>query len=143
MARVLAIDYGTARTGLALSDPLGVTCRPLEILREKDRRRLLARIEDVVRREAVAEIVVGLPRPLAGGSNEQLRRVEQFAQELAESASVPVKTWDERFTSKLARAGMAESRPRGGRARGEAVDAVAACYLLQGYLDSRQPGSTG
>lgn len=76
----------------------------------------------------VGEIVVGLPRPLAGGTNQQMRDVLSFVTRLESSVSVPVHVWDERFTSRLAERRRSRGRPR---------DAVAACYMLQNYLDRR------
>ena len=126
--RVLGIDLGTRRTGLALSDPLGIACSPLEVIEERDRERLLLRIVQVAGEQDVEEIVVGLPRPLAGGTNAQLESVAAFVAVLKQRVGARVATWDERFTSKLAQ------KDASGRRR---QDAVAACYILQGYLDSR------
>lgn len=124
--RALGVDVGAARTGLALSDPLGITCRPLTILRIRDRDALAAAVADVAEREGASTIVVGLPRPLSGGLNQQMRVVVAFIDRLRALTSRPVTTWDERFTSKLAKQNR---RP------GEPVDDVAACHLLQSYLD--------
>ncbi len=124
--RYLGVDVGAVRTGLALSDPYGITCRPLEVLRERDREVLATAITSIAEREGAATIVVGLPRPLSGTRNAQQTEVEAFVTLLAKHAGRPVVTWDERFTSKLA---------RGSRPRGQAEDSVAACHLLQGYLD--------
>jgi putative Holliday junction resolvase len=126
--RVLGIDLGGSRTGLALSDPLGLTCSPLDVVAERDEERLLLRIVAEVKEQDVGEIVVGLPRPLAGGTNRQVESAFDFAKRLERQSGVPVVTWDERFTSKLAERG---------RSRVKAQDAVAACYMLQSYLDSR------
>jgi putative holliday junction resolvase len=126
--RALGVDLGRSRTGLALSDPAGITCRPLEVLAERDQRRLIARILQAAEAQAAGEIVVGLPRPLAGGTNRQMDEAIAFARELERESSVPVVLWDERFTSKLAEQD---------RQRGEPRDAVAACYMLQNYLDSQ------
>jgi putative Holliday junction resolvase len=126
--RVLGIDLGTSRTGVALSDPLGITCTPLPVIRERDAEKVLLRIVDIVGEHAAEEIVVGLPRPLAGGSNKQLEAVVAFKERLAAVTPTPVVTWDERFTSKLA--------DRGGKRTGD-QDSVAACYMLQDYLDWR------
>ncbi len=127
MGRILAVDHGTSRTGLAVSDPLGIICRPVEILRERDPERLVEAVIEVAEREGAEAIVVGLPHPLSGGTNDQLAQAEAFAAALANASPIRVHTWDERFTTKLAR------RDRG--SRGE-VDSVAACHLLQNYLDS-------
>lgn len=126
--RILGIDLGLSRTGLAISDPLGITCRPFDILAERDEARLITRIVAVAKEEDVGEIVVGLPRPLSGGTNRQMESALSFAGRLKQEASVPVLVWDERFTSKLAEQGRSRTEPH---------DAVAACYMLQNYLDSR------
>lgn len=137
MTRILAVDHGRARTGLALSDPLGITCRPLEVLHERDPDRLVELVIEIAEREAVEEVVVGIPRPLSGGDNEQSRSAAAFAEALSAGARVPVRLWDERFTTKLARQGRREAGSGRAKGRGEPVDAVAACHLLQNYLDSR------
>ncbi len=125
--RRLGVDLGRSRTGLALSDSLGLTCRPLAVVAERDEARLIAQIVAVAREEGVGEIVVGLPRPLAGGANQQMNYVLSFGERLQAAVCVPVTMWDERFTSKLAGAGRPGSKAR---------DDVAACYMLQNYLDS-------
>lgn len=125
--RALGIDYGRTRTGLALSDPLGVSCSPFDVVTERDEERLALRIASVAMEKEVGEIIVGLPRPLGGGTNQQMRDVLSFAARLESVTTVPVRVWDERFTSKLAQRGR----------YGRANDAVAACYMLQNYLDSR------
>lgn len=105
-----------------------MTCSPLEVLEERDREQLLLRIMEVMREREVGKIVVGLPRPLAGGTNPQVESVLAFVALLEERAGARVFTWDERFTSKLAEEGRSRTKPQ---------DAVAACYMLQDYLDSR------
>jgi len=125
--RRLGIDLGATRTGLALSDPMGITCSPLPVIVERDQVKILARVVEVARENEVDEIVVGLPRPLRGGSNPQLECAERFAESLRALGGFRVSGWDERFTTKLAERG---------RSRTTAQDSVAACYMLQGYLDS-------
>ncbi len=125
--RYLGVDFGSARTGLSLSDTTGLICRPLTVVMEHDTEALIDRVLEFARGESVGEIVVGLPRPLAGGTNAQLEAADAFARRLRERASMSVVTWDERFTSKLAERG---------RSRGTSADAVAACYVLQNYLDA-------
>lgn len=127
--RVLGIDLGSVRTGLALSDPHGVTCTPLEVLEERNEEQLLQKIVQTVEQHEVTQVVVGLPRPLSGGTNPQSEQARLFAEALSRRLSVPVVTWDERFTSKLAERGMIEGKAKGPR------DAVAACHMLQSYLD--------
>jgi putative Holliday junction resolvase len=113
---------------LALSDPLGVTCAPLEVIHERDRGRLCDRVVALARDKEVGRIVVGLPRSLRGGTNPQAESVLGFVERLKECWGMQVETWDERFTSRLAEAG---------RRRGAPLDAVAACYMLQNYLDAQ------
>jgi putative Holliday junction resolvase len=125
--RVLGVDYGSSRTGLALSDPLAITCSPLTTLTEKDDERLIAAIVQTAREQQVHTIVVGLPRPLSGGTNRQSESATAFKDRLERVAGVPVVMCDERFTSKLAERGQRKSSGR---------DAVAACYMLQSFLDS-------
>lgn len=127
--RILGVDVGKRRTGLALSDPLEVTCSPLEIVEEGEEERLILRIMKIAKAHEVGEIVVGLPRPLGGGTNRQVESVMTFVRLLESRGRLPVITWDERFTSKLAENGRSRSSPR---------DDIAACYMLQSYLDSRQ-----
>ena len=126
--RVLGIDLGRSRTGLALSDPLGLICSPLDTLVEKDEELLIQRITAVAEEREVTEVVLGLPRPLFGGTNEQLESVLAFKSRLERALFVPVRTWDERFTSKLAQDNTVS---RAGK------DSIAASYMLQNYLDSR------
>lgn len=126
--RCLGIDLGEARTGLALSDPHGVTCSPLEVIRERDVDALLQKIVAVASEYEVDCVVVGLPRPLGGGTNRQVEKVLAFVSALSDASEKQVETWDERFTSRMAEAG---------RKPGDAHDAIAACYMLQNYLDAR------
>ncbi len=125
--RVLGVDLGGSRTGLALSDPTGLICRPLEVVAERDQELLIKGILERSRNEGVSLIVVGLPRPLGGGTNSQMAQVLDFVRRLQLEASVPVATWDERFTSRLADEAHGSLQAR---------DAVAACYMLQNYLDA-------
>lgn len=113
---------------MAISDALGITCRPLDVIEEADSTRLIEKVLALARLHEVGELVVGLPRPLSGGTNRQVQDVMDVVTALTERAEVPVRTWDERFTSKLA--GPA------GPATGSR-DSVAACYMLQNYLDAQ------
>jgi putative Holliday junction resolvase len=101
---------------------------------ERDEGRLIAKIAAVTREEEVGEIVIGLPRPLSGGTNQQSESVVSFSERLKGAVGVPVVMWDERFTSKLA---------EGGRPAAKAHDDVAACYMLQSYLDAACNATSG
>ena len=125
--RVLALDYGSARCGCAISDPTETVVRPLEALEPPDARAVAALVE----REDVEEIVVGLPRTLAGEEGEQAERSRAFAAELTELLDVPVRTHDERLTTRMAERSVREG------ARGH-PDSVAAAHLLESYLERKR-----
>ena len=122
--KVLALDYGPARTGVAVSDPTGTVARPLEVVEQAASGAGLERLVQLVRDEGVERVVVGLPLTLSGEIGEQARETEAFLAALRDRLDVPVVTYDERFTTKLA-------GPDGD-------DARAAAYLLSGYLEWRE-----
>jgi putative Holliday junction resolvase len=122
--KVLALDYGFARTGVAVSDPTGTVARPLGVIERVDSDEGIGRVVAVARREVVERIVVGLPVTLRGERGDQAGATERFVERLRAAVNVPVETFDERFTTALARKGD----PRA------AEDAVAAAHLLSTYL---------
>jgi putative holliday junction resolvase len=122
--KVLALDYGSARTGVAVSDPTGTVARPLEVVEQAASEDGLARIVQVARREGVASIVVGLPVTLRGERGAQVEETERFLERLRAATELPVESFDERFTTVLAE-GTSARAPQ---------DAVAAAHLLAGYL---------
>ncbi|HVY60349.1 MAG TPA: Holliday junction resolvase RuvX [Planctomycetota bacterium] len=122
--KVLALDFGSARTGVAVSDPTGTLARPLEVVERAASEEGLARILAICRREDADRIVVGMPVTLRGERGEQAAETERFVESLRAATDVPVDTYDERFTTRLARS-------RGSRAP---EDALAAAELLTGYL---------
>lgn len=132
--KLLGVDYGKSRTGLAVSDVAGVTCRPVGVLTDRDTLRVVGSIVAAATEHEAEGIVVGLPRPLSGGTNDQMQDVLSFVERLRSESPVPVETWDERFTSRLAERGSHGVGPR---------DAVAACYMLQNYLDKLSAESRG
>ena len=125
--RVLALDYGSARCGCAVSDPTGVLATPLEPVLAPGTRRGLARLVSLVRELEVERVVVGLPLSLSGGDSAQTAETRAFAAKLEHQVSVPVELYDERFTTKLA-------QRTGGTA---AEDSRAAAHLLDGWLAAR------
>ena len=120
----MALDYGAARTGVAVSDPTGTLARPLDVVEKAATRPGLARVLELATAEEVERIVVGMPVTLRGERGAQAHETEQFVDALRGATELPVEYFDERFTTKLARAG-------GGNAP---EDAVAAAHLLDGYL---------
>jgi putative Holliday junction resolvase len=125
--RVLALDYGRARCGCALSDPTGVLASPIEPVRAPQSRRGLARLRTLVRDLGVERVVVGLPVSLSGGDSAQTTETREFAARLERELPVPVELYDERFTTRLA-------ERTGGRAD---EDSRAAAHLLEGWLASQ------
>jgi putative Holliday junction resolvase len=122
--KVLALDYGRARTGVAVSDPSGVIARPLCVVERAGSGDGLARIAALIGEHEVERVVVGLPLTLRGERGEQARETEVFVDALADVTGVPVVTFDERFTTDLAEQSPAEAPE----------DARAAAHLLTSYL---------
>ena len=126
--RVLALDYGAARCGVAVSDPTGTLATPLDAVLKPATKKGLQRLRDLVRELDVERIVVGLPVSLGGGDSAQTRETRQFADRLSAAVDVPVELYDERFTTSLA-------QQAGGTA---ALDSRAAAVLLDEWLNVRR-----
>ena len=135
MGRVLAIDYGKKRTGLAVTDMLRITANPLLTI---DTSGLLAWLDDYVRREQVDIIVVGYPRQMNGQDSETVPAIRAMEQQLrARMPQIPVVEYDERFTSVLAHQAMiAGGMKKKDRQDKAVVDKLAACIILESYLES-------
>jgi putative Holliday junction resolvase len=123
---VLALDYGAARTGVAISDPTGTLAAPVGVVERAASSDGLAELEAIVREQAVERVVVGMPLTLRGELGAQARETQAFVEALRAAIDVPVETYDERFTTALA--------ARGGGSADE--DARAAAHLLESYLRS-------
>jgi putative Holliday junction resolvase len=124
VGRVVALDYGSARCGVAVSDPTGTLATPLEPVLRPATRRGLARLAELVRELAAERVVVGLPVSLSGRDSAQTAETRAFAARLRERLAVPVELYDERFTTRLA-------ERAGGSA---ALDSRAAAVLLEEWL---------
>ena len=127
--KVLALDYGAARTGVAVSDPTGTLARPLRVVERAASEDGMKELADLVRAEEAERVVVGLPLTLRGERGDQAEETERFAEALEAILDVPVDRFDERFTTTLAGPGGDE-------------DARAAAHLLTSYLEwskNRQP----
>jgi putative Holliday junction resolvase len=133
--RVLALDYGSARCGCALSDPTGTLATPIEPILRPATRKGLARVADLVRERDAGRVVVGLPLSLSGADSAQTRETREWAGRLAERVNVPVELYDERFTTKLA------SRDPGDPSASE--DSRAAAHLLEEWLATRGTREAG
>jgi putative Holliday junction resolvase len=133
--RVLALDYGSARCGCALSDPTGTIVTPVEVVLRPATKRGFARLRELVREREVERVVVGLPLSLDGGDTEQTRETRAFANELAArlGEGVPVEMHDERFTTRLAQ----RTDTTGGARAKASEDSRAAAHLLESWLAAR------
>ncbi|MFL5905837.1 MAG: Holliday junction resolvase RuvX [Solirubrobacteraceae bacterium] len=123
---MLALDHGSARCGVAVSDPTGTLATPVGIVERPDTRRGLERVVALVREHDASVVVVGLPLSLAGGDSAQTGEARAFAARLRERLDVPVELYDERFTTTLAQRAPAAA----------AEDARAAAVLLEGWLEA-------
>lgn len=137
--RILALDHGTVRIGVAVSDPLQVIAQPLEFIPAEPFGAFLDRLKALLREHEVELILVGMPRNMNGTYGEAAQKVREFVTVLREAVTVPVRTWDERLTSVAAHRALDEAEVRGKKRR-ERVDQAAAAILLQTYLDSLSPG---
>ena len=123
--RVLALDYGSARCGCALSDPTGTLATPIDPIERPATRRGFARVTELVRDRGVERVVVGLPLGLSGADTDQTREARAFADRLAGAVALPVEMYDERFTTAIA------ARATGART---SEDSRAAAVLLDDWL---------
>ena len=136
MKRALGIDHGEARIGLAISDELGMLAHPLETIHLKTVPDPLARIAEIVTRDQIGMIVLGLPRNMNGTYGPASEKVKEFAEKLRAKVSCEVKLWDERLTSVAAQRALHEAGRNVKNSR-EVIDQVAAQLILQGWLDSQ------
>ncbi|KAB2674702.1 MAG: Holliday junction resolvase RuvX [Verrucomicrobia bacterium] len=136
--RILALDHGTKRIGVATSDELRMMAHPLEYIDAEPFAGVLDRIRVLVREKEVGQIIVGMPRRMDGSYGEAAARTKEFVNVLREAIPLPIRTWDERLTSVAANRALNEGGVKRGD-RKERVDAMAAAILLQSYLDSLGP----
>jgi len=127
--KVIAVDYGSARTGVAVSDPTGTIARPLGVVERAGGEAGLRRLAELIRAEGAERVVVGLPLTLRGERGEQARETETFLDALRAAVDVPVESFDERFTTRLAQ-----------QSGDEPEDARAAAHLLSSYLEWSSAG---
>ncbi len=129
--RILGIDYGTKRIGLAVSDELGFTAQPLPFVEAGE----LAQIAGIVRQREVTRIVIGLPRNMDGSYGPAAEAAREFVGKLKPLVSVPIEMWDERLTTSQAQRVLTEGNVSRAK-RKEKVDSMAAQLMLQSYLDA-------
>jgi len=139
--RVLALDVGTRRIGVAVSDALGITAQGHDTIQRQNKRRDYEALGAVLKQYDVCEIVVGLPLRLSGAEGTQSEKMRVFAEELKAKFGLPVHLWDERWTSTEANRLLRETN-LSIQKRGKAVDRMAAVLILQSWLAARGQGES-
>jgi putative Holliday junction resolvase len=138
--RVLGLDVGARRIGVAISDPLRITAQGLDTLHRKNKKYDLQHLNRVIREYGVKEIVVGLPLRMSGAEGIQAERIQAFAEDLRKHFKLPVHLWDERLTSAEANRLLRET-DLSIEKRGKVVDRMAAILILQGWMESQEKES--
>lgn len=136
--RVLALDPGSVRVGVAISDELRMIARPLEFIPAEPFLALVDRVKELIRDQQVELIVVGMPRNMDGTYGEAANKAREFIAALKDVIVVPIRTWDERLTTVSAAKALRSGGTKAANQRAK-IDAAAAAVLLQGYLDSLAP----
>ena len=137
LRRILALDVGSKRIGVAVSDPLGITAQGLDTIQRQNKRKDWEALGAVLKKYEVVEIVVGLPLRLSGAEGTQSGKMRQFAEDLKAKFKLPVHLWDERWTSTEANRLLRETNLSIEK-RGKAVDRMAAILILQSWLAARE-----
>lgn len=135
--KIMAVDYGEARTGLALCDRTEFLASPIGVLHERDYRMLINKLAYTAKEYDVGEIVVGLPKNMDGSLGEKAKKCEDLAEKLQAIVDVPVKLWDERQSTMQATTYLNEVNVRGQK-RKDIIDEVAATIILESYLSFRK-----
>ncbi|MGN6387545.1 MAG: Holliday junction resolvase RuvX [Verrucomicrobiota bacterium] len=133
--RILAIDHGTKRMGIAVSDPSATVATPLEYIPAEPFKNFLVRLKELISEREIDLILVGMPRNMDGSYGPAAAKVKEFVAVLKETIAMPIKTWDERLTSAQANRFLLQADVSR-KDRKEKVDKAAAAILLQSYLDS-------
>jgi putative holliday junction resolvase len=133
--RVLAIDHGSKRMGIAISDELRIIAQPLEFIASEPFDKFLERLKQIIREKEVSLIIVGIPRNMDGSYGPAALKVQEFVAVLKDAVPLPIRSWDERLTTVQANRYLIEADVRRSR-RKEKVDKTAAAILLQSFLDS-------
>lgn len=134
--RVLGLDVGSKRIGIAVSDPLGITAQGLETLQRQNKRLDFEKLEKLARDYSVVEVVVGFPLRMSGAEGVQAEKMHRFADELRQRLQIPVHLWDERLTSAEANRLLRETEMSIQR-RAQVVDQMAAVLILQSWMENR------
>lgn len=139
--RILGLDVGARRIGIAVSDPLGLTAQGLPTLHRRNRRYDHSELRQVINKYSVKEIVIGNPLRMSGESGAQAEKMAAFAAQLGQEFSLPIHLWDERLSTAEAHRLLDETAIRDAR-RKEVIDKMAAVLILQSFLDARAAKSS-
>ena len=132
--RILALDHGTKRIGIAVSDELKMIAQPLEFVLTEPIADFFVRLKEIIREKEVELILIGMPRNMDGSYGPAAEKVQAFVEILKTATAIPIKLWDERLTSTMANRFLIQGNVRRDK-RKEKVDKTAAAILLQSYLD--------
>ena len=135
--RILGIDYGIRRIGLALSDPLNIIARPLSFLDRKEVTDIYSSLKAIIEKNNVSQLVIGLPLNMKGGDSAQTKLTREFAAQLKQNVDIPVMFQDERLSSVTAEKSLIQQERSPSKNKGM-VDQTAAAVFLQEYLDSKK-----
>lgn len=137
--RILGVDFGSKRIGIAVSDELFITAQGVKTLVRRSLEQDLREIKDFIKEHGVIEVVVGLPLNMNGSHSQKTKEAMEFMESLSKAVDVPVKTWDERLSTVQAERTLLEADVSRAK-RKRVMDKMAAQVILQGYLDSRKKG---
>jgi putative Holliday junction resolvase len=132
--RILALDHGTRRIGVAVSDELQIIAQPLEYIAPEPFADFLARLNEIIRAKEISLLLIGMPRNMDGSYGPAALKVQEFVAALKAAVTIPIKTWDERLTTVQAQKFLIQGGVRRDQ-RKQKVDKTAAAILLQSYLD--------
>lgn len=134
--RILGLDYGTRRIGIAVSDPLGIIAQPVGVI--ENSQQVMQSVENFVAEYEAKKIVIGMPFNLKGERGQKAVETERFCMLLEHDLNIPVIRWDERFTSKISQQTLRTMKVKKKKREIKGtIDSMAAALILQGYLDSR------
>lgn len=138
LKKIMGIDYGKARIGIAVSDALGMVANPVGTINEKFFPAQVSAVAEQVKKLAPSKIVLGLPRNMDGTEGESAALVREFAEKLHEQTNVPYELLDERLTTVSAHKYLSEMNVSGSKKRKSVVDTLSAVIILQNYLDKKE-----
>jgi putative holliday junction resolvase len=133
--RVLGIDYGEKRIGIAASDPDQKVSLPIRIIESSQN--TIKLLKEIIEEYDISEIVFGLPKDKEGNDSKKATEVRTFGEKLRETTNIPITYWDERYSTKAVKQAMIQTNLKS-RKKKKSLDAHAAAFFLQGYLDSKQ-----